>query len=425
MNRKQAPAITDAVDYTLHLKPYRFFRLDNGVEVYAVHAGAQEVIQIEWVFSAGSCYETKQSVAATANYLLKNGTQSKTAFQLDEAFEFYGGYCNRSCFTDTSQISLHSLTRHIDRLLPLVREMISESVIPESELSIYKQNAAQRLKVNLLKGDFVAGRLIDHYVYGPEHPSGRYTTLDDIESLQREDILAFYQQYYQHGHCRIFVSGALPDHIESILNAQFGDLPFVQEAPTPPLIIREASIEKKYRITNDPSSVQGAIRLAIPFPERRDPDFKKAQVLNILFGGYFGSRLMSNIREDKGYTYGIYSYIQNQLHDTAWIISTEAGKDVCEDTVKEIYAEMHRLCEEAIPEEELSLVRNYMIGTTLSEMDGPFSIMAKWKNMILKGLDEGYFYDTIDTVKRVSADELQAVARRFFKPDNFYELIVY
>jgi predicted Zn-dependent peptidase len=425
MNRKQAPAITDAVDYTLQLKPYRFFRLDNGIEVYAVHAGAQEVIQFEWVFSAGSCYESKQAVASTANYMLKNGTRSKSAFQLDEAFEFYGGYCNRSCFTETSLISLHTLTRHVDRLLPLVREMISESVIPESELSIYKQNAAQRLKVNLQKCDFVAGRMIDHYVYGSKHPSGRYTTLDDIEALQREDIMAFYQSFYQQGHCRIFVSGYLPANLEQTLNALFGDLPLRQEAPVYPTIVRRMASEKKHRIINDPSSVQGAIRMAIPFPDRTDPDFKKAQVLNILFGGYFGSRLMSNIREDKGYTYGIYSYIQNQLRDTAWIISTEAGKDVCEDTIKEVYHEMKLLCEQRIADDELSLVRNYMIGTTLSEMDGPFSIMAKWKNIILKGLDERYFYDTIDTVKHVSADELQAVARRFFKPAEFYELVVY
>ena len=182
--------------------------------------------------------------------------------------------------------------------------------------------------------------------------------------------------------------------------------------------------EKNFRITNDPNGVQGAVRMATLFPNRHHPDFMKAQVLNNIFGGFFGSRLMSNIREDKGYTYGIHSYLQNHIHQSAWVISTEAGREVCEATVKEIHNEMQELREEPVDDEELLLVRNYMMGTILGELDGPFHIMAKWKNIILNQLPDSFFYDSIHTIKTISAEELMELANKYLKPENFYELVV-
>ncbi len=182
--------------------------------------------------------------------------------------------------------------------------------------------------------------------------------------------------------------------------------------------------EKKYRIINDPNGVQGAVRLARPFISRRHPDFPAAQVLNALFGGFFGSRLMNNIREDKGYTYGIHSYFQNYMHGSSWMISTEAGKDVCEETVAEVYKEMKVLRDEPIPADELLLVKNYLIGTILGDLDGPFHIIGRWKNIILNDLTEEYFNHSVDTIKSVDAMTLQDLANKYLDPESFYELIV-
>jgi predicted Zn-dependent peptidase len=185
------------------------------------------------------------------------------------------------------------------------------------------------------------------------------------------------------------------------------------------------AVQKKYRITNDDNAVQGAIRLAQSFPNRHHPDFKKVIVLNNLFGGFFGSRLMSNIREEKGYTYGIHSYLQNHLQESAWMVSTEAGKDVCEATIEEVYKEMERLRTEPVDDEELLLVQNYMMGSILGDLDGPFHIMAKWKNMILNNLPEDYFYQSVQAIKETNATEMMEMANKYLKPDAFYELVVY
>src|SRR5688572_27511637 len=233
LNSKEAPYIKDAVDFKLQLKPYQKFVLDNGIDVYAINGGAEDVVQIEWVFYAGNSFEDKNLIAASTNYLLKNGTSEKNAFQLNEHFEYYGAYLNRHCYNETATISLHSLSKHLAVLLPVVKELIIDSVFPEDEISIYQQNMKQRLNVNLKKCDFVAHRLIDKYVYGETHPYGRFTKFEDFDAVTKQEVLKFYQQYYLNGKFIIFVAGKLPADIFPMLNKYFGDLKNQNIVPFP------------------------------------------------------------------------------------------------------------------------------------------------------------------------------------------------
>lgn len=424
LDRTIAPPIQDAVEFDLVLKPYVKHQLDNGIPVYAVHAGAEDVLQLELIFLAGNSEETAPGVAAATNFMLRNGTKTRTAFDINEHFDYYGAQCSRSCYNETAIVALHTLSKHLPHLLPVLHDMLTASIFPQNELEIYQQNSLQRLQVNLQKSDFVANRLIDAYRYGKQHPYGQYLDKEDYSNLTQEQLRAHYQQYYLNGQLMIFISGKLPSDYVQQLNQAFGSLTCTP--PTFPLRTLEPTpaVQKKYRIENDPNGVQGAIRLIRPFPNRHHPDFIPAMVLNTVFGGFFGSRLMSNIREDKGYTYGIHSYLQNHIGETAWMISTEAGKDVSEATVVEVYKEMALLRDELIDEEELLLVKNYMIGTILGDLDGPFHIMGRWKNIILNQVDEGYFHRTIETIKTIDAEALRALAQKYLQPEDFYELIV-
>jgi predicted Zn-dependent peptidase len=249
--------------------------------------------------------------------------------------------------------------------------------------------------------------------------------MEDFDHLNIEDIRNFYKQYYLNGNLIIFVAGKVPADLPQMLNEFFGKLSVSKPGNILPDIKIIPATEKKYRVQNDKDAVQGAIRIASNFPNRHHPDFKKAVILNNVFGGFFGSRLMSNIREEKGYTYGIHSYLQNHMQHSAWVVSTEAGKDVYEPTIEEVYKEMKRLRDEPVGEEELLLVRNFMIGGLLGDLDGPFHIIAKWKNIILNNLGESYFYESIQEIKTISAEELQAIANKYLHPEHFYELVVY
>ncbi|HVG42993.1 MAG TPA: pitrilysin family protein [Chitinophagaceae bacterium] len=422
LNRKKPPVIKDAVEFDLVLKPYQKYTLDNGIEVYAVDAGTEEVMLVDCVYYAGNWFENKNLEAASVNFLLKNGTSQKNAFQINEHFEYYGSYLNRTCYNETATLTLHCLTKHLDKLLPVVKELLVDSVFPQEELDIYKQNMKQRLNVNLKKSDFVAGRLIDTYLFGEQHPYGRFTRFEDFDALTRDSLLDFYKQYYVQGKVVLFVAGKLPPDLFTLLNNHFGDM---GNSPVSLVdIVAQPATEKRYRVINDPNGVQGSIRMGALFPNRHHPDFLAAQVLNNVLGGFFGSRLMSNIREDKGYTYGIHSYLENHIQQSAWVITTEAGKDVCEATISEVYKEMELLRNEPVEEEDLLLVRNYMMGSILGDLDGPFHIINRWKNIILNNLDESYFYNQIETIKTISADELQQLANKYLVPENFYELVV-
>lgn len=424
IDRTSAPFIKDAIEFDLKLKPYQKMVLNNGVEVYAINAGEQELLQLEIVFYAGNSYEKNKGVALATNFMLKNGTSNKSAFQINEHFEYYGAYCNRSCYNETAILSLHTLNKHLNVLLPVMREMITDAAFPESELDIFKQNSQQKLQVNLKKCDFVANRLIDAYLFGEEHPYGKYLSAENYQFLTTDQLKEHFQQYYVNGRAVIFVAGKLPADLFEQLNKQFGDLAITKNGQTLPAQLVIPAVQKKQHISNDLTGVQAAIRIARPFPNRHHPDFMNVMVLNTVFGGFFGSRLMSNIREDKGYTYGIHSYVQNHIQESAWMISTEAGKDVSEATVTEVYNEMALLRNTLIDEEELLLVRNYMIGSILGDLDGPFQIIGRWKNIILNDLDEQYFYDSIKVIKTISAEDIKALAKKYLKPEDFYELVV-
>jgi zinc protease len=426
LNRSIAPPIKDAIEFDLQLPPYTRHTLSNGLEVYAIDMGKVDAMMISWIFDAGNSYETKNGVAGAVSSLLKNGTSTRSAFDINEHFEYYGAYLNRACHHETAEITLHCLNKYFQELVPVIAELVSDSVYPADELSIYKKNAQQKLQVNLKKSDFVAGRLIDSYLYGIDHPYGKYSSPGDYQELQREDLLAFYRQHYSNGTCRIIAAGKLPADLLSQLETHFGGLPL--HAPGAGTIVPSfpihPAVQKKYRVTNDPDGVQGSIRIARNFPNRHHPDFQRVQVLNNVFGGFFGSRLMTNIREDKGYTYGIYSYLVNNRQESALVISTEAGKDVCAPAIEEVYKEMNLLREELVDDEELQMARNFAIGTVLGDLDGPFHVASRWKSILLNGLDENYFQEGVRIVKTITPEELQQLAIKYLDPAAFFELVV-
>lgn len=423
-DRTKQPKIKDAIEFNIKLKPCQKLLLNNGIPVFYLNAGAEEVMMLDAVFYAGNDFEKQNMVASATNFLLKNGTTSKSAFQLNDHFEYYGAYLNRSCQNETSSLTLHCLTKYLHELLPVMHEILSDSIFPEEELEIFKQNSKQQLSVNLKKCDFVANRFIDAYLYGKEHPYGRFSSVEAYDELEKPLLQNYFEEYYKRGKCIIFAAGRLPDDFEMQLNKTLGSLEVKQVSS----FINHnifPSAQKMHRIVNDPESVQGAIRVARPFPNRHHPDYKKVVVLNTLFGGFFGSRLMDNIREDKGYTYGIHSFLPNHIQQTSWMISTEAGKEVCEATLEEIYKEMEILKNEVIDEDELLLVKNYMIGSCLGDIDGPFHIINRWKNLILHGMDENNFNESIDTIKNITSGELQELANKYLNKNDFYELIVF
>ena len=424
LNRTIPPPIHDAVEFEYKLPPINKEQLDNGIPLYWLDAGVQEVAQIDWVFPAGLWYEQKPSVAQATAGLLKNGTSKHTSGQINEALEFYGAQLKVNAGNDFATISLYSLTKHLPALLPMALEIIIDATFPEQEVEIHKRNAIQKLLVNLRQCDFVANQRIDAMLYGEFHPYGRFSKQANMEAITRADLMTFYKTRYNLANARMFMAGRVGESEVKCLNDIFGNIALEKTE-----VIRDSfpdapRVERVSKISNDPNGVQGAIRIGRLFPNRHHPDYTPMVVLNTLFGGYFGSRLMSNIREDKGYTYGIYSALSPELNGGSLVIQTETGRDVVEQAIKEVYREMELLCNETADDEELLLVKNYLLGGLLGDLDGPFSILQRWRTLILNGFDENHFYNNIRIYKTVTAPELKALAQKYFTANDFYEVTV-
>lgn len=424
LNRSIEPEIQNPIDFDYHLPPINTQLLNNGIPLYWLNAGVQDVVEINWVFSAGVWHETKNATASATASQLKNGTISHTAAEINEALEYFGASLKVNAGNDYTTVSLHSLTKHLPNLLPIIFDLMVQPVFPVHELEIYKQNAIQRLLISLRECEFVANQQIDLALFGATHPYGRFTKKESLEALQSQDLVDFHRTRYQFSEMKIFMAGRFSDVDVQLMNDIFGTAILAKNLDQQQQIFTSEFTPQKLRIDNDPNGVQAAIRIGRKFVTRNHPDFAALVVLNTVFGGYFGSRLMSNIREEKGFTYGIYSSIGAFANDASLTIHTEVGSHVCEEAITEIYKEMELLCVKPIEEEELLLVKNYLLGNILGDLDGPFSIMQRWRSMILNGFTAERFEENIGIYKNVTPEKLLSLSQQYFNPKDFTQIVV-
>lgn len=422
MNRQIAPEI-NLID-SITLPKVDKIMLDNGVPVYLLNEGEQEVVKIELMFKAGKWYEEKNLIADFTNRLLREGTKSHSAKQIADTFDYYGANFNNSAGFETAGASLFSLTKHIDKLLPLFAEIFTESVFPQEELDTILTNRKQRLSVDLKKNDFIANRNFANVLFGKQHPYGRVTEVEDFANISSADLKSFFAKYYHGSNLTIIVSGKFDASLETQLNQYFGSKTWTGDKPDANLTHHMDSATELVHHTEKADSVQSAVIVGAMSINKKHPDFLKLSVLNTLFGGYFGSRLMSNIREDKGYTYGISSSFVSYPHAGFIEIFSEVGKDVREATLKEIQHEINLLRTELIGEEELQVVKNYMSGKILRSIDGPMKFSETLKGLLIYNQDLSYIQELQKTVREVTSEELLQLAIKYLDYEKMYKVTV-
>ncbi|MEM9884257.1 MAG: pitrilysin family protein [Bacteroidota bacterium] len=420
LNRRIAPAVHPIKN--LSLPKIATYSLDNGIQVHELNMGTQEIMKMEVVFFAGRPFESKRLAGRATIGLLKEGTTSKSSAQIAETIDFYGASLGTPFNLDTSNLVLHTLSKYFERLLPLVAEIIATPSFPEKELQSFVQRSQQRLKVDLSKEDVVAYRIITACIFGDQTPYGYNSYPEDYADIRRADIVAHFEQNYRSNNCMIFISGQLPKNSRALLNQQIGQLD-MNSTPAPAKMIVEQTPPQKLKIDH-PEGVQTAIRIGRRLFNRKHPDYPAIFVLNTILGGYFGSRLMANIREENGYTYNIYSALDSMKYDGYFYIGTEVGNEFVIPTLNEIYKEITRLQEEPIGAEELAMVKNYLMGTLLMSLDGAFNIMDVQKSLLINDLNNEYFDLLTRTIQSISAKDLQAQAQKYLQKENLWEVIV-
>ena len=400
-------------------------QLDNGIDVFSVSAGSQEIVKLEFIFKAGMYQQPAALIASATNNLLESGTRSYTANQISDGVDFFGSFLELQVEQDFAIISLFSLNKYLEQSLKFVEEIIKYPTFPEDEFRIHITNKKQKHAINSQKVSVVARRKFSELLFGSSHPYGVDVTEADFERVNVEELKRFFNTYYTCQNCTIIASGNLPKNMTAVLNGFFGK---EQWGHSPgkihsPSIAAATDPERKHFVQRE-EAIQSAIRIGRVLFNKTHPDYFKFQVLNTILGGYFGSRLMANIREDKGYTYGIGSGVNNLVHSGVFYISTEVGSDVAASAISEIYREIKLMREKPVDIQELETVRNYILGQFLRSVDGPFSLADKFKSIWEFGLDYSFFDNYFTAVKNVTPAELQDLANKYLQEKDLTECVV-
>lgn len=406
-------------DFSFHLIDPEIVHQPDGKEFYFVNGGEQNVIKIELVSSSGRWYEPAWGVSHFTAHMLTRGTKTKNSFQIASTFDSLGAQPEVKSGSDFVTLSLYTLTKKLSPALELFREIIQTPTFPEKELEQAKAIYLQNLKVNHEKTSFLASKLFRKTIFGDHHPYGKELDERDINKITSKQLESFHHDFFKD--LQIIVSGKI--------NAESRQQILDSFAP----IISEKAMNKSYPLStiettqlhqDKEDSVQSSLRIGKKIIGRSHPDYADVLLVNHLLGGYFGSRLMKNIREEKGLTYGIHSSINNLRQDGYLAIGTDVNKENRELAFQEIKNELTRLCEELISDEELDTARQHFIGSLQTELSTAFAHAEKIRNIVLFDLDTRYYSKLIERVSHLNSGNLLNTANQYFHPNNFVEVSV-
>ena len=396
--------------------------LDNGLKVFSVNGGDQDLVRIEFIFE-NIAYDTSKPLQSyAANTILNDGTRELSASEIADKIDYYGAFLQTDFSNDQSTVTLYSLNKHLTATLPVVKAIISDSVFPQVELDTFIRNQKQKLSVNLEKNDFLSRKIFNSVLFS-NTLYGYDTRAEDYDRLTRVQLQEYFSQAYQPENCTVVIAGKVQNEALNLIDRLFGKNWQGGRSVTPnnfnfyPGSGKEHYVEKA-------DALQSAIRLGKIAINRSHSDFPGMQVLNTILGGYFGSRLMANIREDKGYTYGIGSALVSMKNAGYFFIASEVGADVCTSALTEIQKEIEILKTETVSEQELGLVRNYMLGSMLGGLENALSHADKFKNIYFSGLGYEYYQNYIQIVKTISAQELLVLANKYLDWEGMEKVVV-
>ncbi|MEX1002102.1 MAG: pitrilysin family protein [Crocinitomicaceae bacterium] len=416
MNRKEAPEYLQAKDLPLILPEE--IELQNGVRLFWMKDVKDDSVKMEVLWDAGTKHQQKSLQASFTNKLLLSGSKERSAKQISEALDYYGGYVQKELDKDHAGISVYGLNEHIADIFGIIQNALATVSFEENELQKELSIGKNRFKVDTQKVNILSRRAFTKQLFGEDAPYGQVAELADFEQLKREDLLAYYDRFYYQSPV-IFLTGNVSQAFIEVLrtwSVNFRQEEIVMKKQQFSPTIGRVDVPKK-------EALQSAIRIGRLMFDKKHEDYYPFQLLNTIFGGYFGSRLMTNIREDKGYTYGVGSGM-SVLADAGYLfVATEVGSDVKELAVKEIYHEMQRLQTELIPYEELEKVKNYMLGEFQRNADGPLSMMEMFKNIYFNELPKTYYSDFIQAIHQVTPEQLRTLAEKYLQQDEMLEVI--
>jgi zinc protease len=397
-------------------------QLNNGNKVFLFNAGEQKVCKIELVFQGGKTSEKHRGAALITSKLLTEGTKKKTATEFSEFLDYYGAFLDSSSTLDDNQITLYCQSEHLSNLIPVLAEMLYTPVFGEDEFNKIIKKQKQQLSINEQKTQYWATKLFREGLYGYANPYGILNTIEDFNTLTLEDVKAYHAETYLNASFDVFISGQFDEQVViSLLDTYLSasNSAYKTSAPLNFGVSSKHLVEYALEDSN-----QSSIKMGQRVIGRSHNEYPALALTNKLFGGYFGSRLMKEIREEKGLTYGIHSAVMHLKQDSFLQISADVKMDSWGLVLELIQNEMETLKQQTVTEEELQLVKNFMIGEFQSEINTTFDLASKYKMLYYNDLPDQWYGEFLLEIQQCSAEQIQATAGTFLVPDQMLKVAV-
>ena len=405
-------------------KPERY-TLPNGISLNTIaSAGHEEVLRIDFVFSVGQWHQVQKLQALFTCRMLREGCRGYSAASFAERLDYYGAWLELSVGMNRSFVTLYTLKKFFAHTLELVHSMLSEPAYGEEQFLTIRANNRAQLLVNMEKGDVCAQRALRKSIYGEGHPCGMSAEPEDYDALQTSHLRDFFTRYYGSRNCSIYLSGSVDDDVVKRVEQLFGVAPWGSATPVEGVQYSLHPAERKCLHITRPDALQSSIRMGALQMDVNDPDYLSMRVLTTVLGGYFGSRLMKNVREEKGYTYHISADLITNTSQVLFLAGCEALADKAEEVIAEVHNEMLRLQREPISDAELCMVRNYMTGEICRNYEGAFSLTDAYIFMEHLGLPQTHIEHTVEAIRTTDAARLQQLAQRYLRPEELYTVVV-
>lgn len=422
LDRSVAPAFK-AIEH-IHIPEAETQQLSNGIPLHILNSGSQELVKVEFVFKAGMYFQSQPLLASSTNNLIETGSKNYTANQISERIDYYGGFLELETGHDLASVTLYTLNKYFNETIGVLQDILLYPTFPKDEFDIYINNKKQKHLINSQKVSVLVRRRFSELLFGENHPYGRDARDEDFDKVNTDLIRKFYNERYSSKNCTIIVSGCIPKELPGKLDSLFGKSNWGNtEVKSFVTTEKVDTTTQLHHLVLKEDAIQSAIRVGRILFNKTHPDYFHFQVLNTILGGYFGSRLMANIREDKGYTYGIGSGLSSLLNGGYFFISTEVGADVTQKALDEIYKELKVLREKLVGDDELITVKNYILGQFLRSVDGPFALADKFKGIWQYGLGYDYYDKYFAAVNHVTAEQLRDLANKYFQEKDMIECV--
>lgn len=420
INRKKVPEIKPIDD--ILLPEVSFYTLRNGVPVYEVNTGTQKAFKLEILTIGGRLNESKKMVSRATASLMLDATQDFSQKELAEKLDYYGAALSSKFNMDVTSLIVFSLNKHAASVIPIIASIYLRPEFSEEELDKYILRNVQNLEIELTKNDVFAYREFTERLYGKEHIYGYNSIAELYQNLKVDDLRDHHNTHYSLQNTVIVLSGCITDEIRDILDAELGsfrkisNLALYKDLP--------GNNAQNKIVLSGKGKVQDSIIIGRRLFNKQHPDYAAVILANTILGGYFGSRLMKVVREEKGYTYNIGSYMDILKYDGFYYISTDVAPENTQDTLHEIYRQIELLQRNKVSDSELMMVKNYILGNILNMLDGPFKVSNWIKTLVTHDVSLLRGHEIIQELQYIDEGKIRDIFRMYYQPSDVIELIV-